>query len=668
MTTPRRALFLIVPLAILLLPIGIYLADSTTSSEEVARNVSVAGVPVGGMTEDDALLAVQAHEQALRQSTGVFVVNGQTFKMSPTSVGLTANTQRAVADAMSTRRTGNFVENFRSWVESFSTGEEVPLQVNFSDEAIDDHLDDWESAAIPNAAFEGAVWIANEEISRQYPLAGEKIEKVTARKTIIEQMSILDKTTASLAVVTSEPILTDADIDAAAEEMRSMIDSEITLTSNDVGFRATFFVDQLTRAVRADLNEAADALIVTFDEAAVVEILEPRRSEFEIQPVDAQFDIDLATSRISVIPGRAGTLLDTPALLVEMKQAALGSGVGPFPLIVGAQPSFTTETAESYTDLGLLASFTTNHPARQERVTNIQQMARDVDGAIVQPGAEWSINDHIGERTEAKGYVAAPAIINGVPYCCDHPANIGGGVSQFGTTLFNAVFFACLEDVEHRPHSLHFTRYPEGREATLGVPGPDVRFGNDTEAPVIIKTAYTDTSITVLMFGNNGGKTCTDVTHEREDIVEFEEELVADEEDELAPGQRRQERSGIDGFLVRVDRVVTYPDGQEEIDLQLVWRYQPLSELYTVHPCEVSGEPVSCPVQVPTLAGQTWEDALLALQELGLLAARVDEPVEDADLDGRVIGQDPAVGEWANSGSTVTLTIGSYSGGGEEEG
>ncbi len=665
MTAPRRAIFLLVPLGILLLPLAVYGIDRATSSDEIARNVSVAGVAVGGLTETDAVGAIQAHEEQLRQSTGVFSVNGETFKLSATSIGLTANTQRAVADAMVARRDGGFVSNFLAWIASFSEVEEVPLHLTFSESAIEDQLTQWESEAITNPAYEGDVWVEDGAIERQYPEAGEEIDRASAHAAIVEEMSTLDKQGVDLGVVVAQPTLTDDDIDAAAAEMAEMIDDPITLRSNDIGFRTSFTPDQLAYAVTATLTPEGDALEVSFDEARVLEILEPRRPDFEIQPVDARFDIDLATDRIRVIPARSGTLLDVPALLVEMKAAALGDGTGVFPLIVGAEPSFTTEEAESYTSLEKLAEFTTTHPAGEDRVINIHQIARDVDGAIVQPGAEWSLNEHVGQRTEAEGYVAAPAIINGEPYCCDHPANIGGGVSQFATTLFNTVFYACLEDIEHRPHSLSFARYPLGIEATLGYPHPDVIFRNDTDAPVIVKTAYTDTSITVKMYGDNGGKTCTAETSEKEDLVEFEEELVADEEDVVDPGERVKERSGIDGFLVRVARIVTYPDGRQEQDLSLTWRYLPLSERYIVHPCEVTGEPVNCPVPLPSVRGSTWEDALLELQELGLLAARVDEAVDDPDRDGVVLSQDPLPGEWVTAGSTIRLTVGAYDGGGD---
>ncbi|MEN8041844.1 MAG: VanW family protein, partial [Actinomycetota bacterium] len=643
---PRKAIFFLVPLAIALLPLAIYFADTASATDEVARNVTVAGVPIGGMNRADATLTVEAYENQLRTDTGVFLINGESFKLSPMSIDLTADIRSAIDAAFEARRDGSSFANLAAWVRSFSAPVDVSLTLTLDDQAVLDQLIAWESEAIPNPAFQGDVVVVDGVVVPHYPRAGKSLDHTTAHAAIVSAMSTLDKTDTVLEVVDSTPTLSDADVDAAAEEISLMIEDPITMISPEVGFRTTFKPEHLASAVQADINPDGSRLITSFNETRVLEILDPRRTEYEIEPIDAKFDINLETDEFTVVAGRSGTLLDTENLLIEMKQAALGSGTGKFPLLVGAEPDFTTQAAEAFTSLGPLAGFTTNHPARQPRVTNIHKMADTVNGAIVLPGEEWSINDHVGERTEAKGYVAAPAIINGAPYCCDHPANIGGGVSQFGTTLFNAVFYSCLEDVGHKPHSLYFTRYPMGREATLGVPGPDVRFGNNTEFPIVIATAYTDTSITVKMYGDNGGLTCADVTHDPEEIVPFEEELVADEEGVILPGEREQVRSGIDGFLVKVDRVVTYPDGHTETDLKLAHRYRPLSEQYLVHPCEVTGEPVNCPVQLPSLIDMTWDDAYTTLTDLGLSPIKVTGFVADESQHNVVLTQNTPPGEW----------------------
>jgi hypothetical protein len=161
----------------------------------------------------------------------------------------------------------------------------------------------------------------------------------------------------------------------------------------------------------------------------------------------------------------------------------------------------------------LVSQFTTYHPSGQARNININLIADMTNGAVVQPGEVFSLNERVGQRTEAKGFVRAGAIIGGVVYCCDSPTNIGGGTSQFATTLYNAIFFGAYDDVYHRPHSLYFSRYPVVREATLGWTSPDVKFKNDTAFPVTIRTSHTSTSITVQMWGDNEGRSVSTYTN-----------------------------------------------------------------------------------------------------------------------------------------------------------
>ncbi len=188
----------------------------------------------------------------------------------------------------------------------------------------------------------------------------------------------------------------------------------------------------------------------------------------------------------------------------------------------------------------VLSTFTTYYDRCSDpcRVTNIQLIGGTVDGTVVPPGEIFSVNDLVGIRTVEKGYVAAGAIIGGKLVCCDQPANIGGGTSQFATTLYNAIFFAGVEDVYHRPHSIWFSRYPMGREATLGFPGPDVKFRNTTDFPITIDVSYTETSITVSLIG------VSDVAHVK--------------------SIRTGSATTTNGGRVTIKQIVTYKDGRTE--------------------------------------------------------------------------------------------------------
>ena len=193
----------------------------------------------------------------------------------------------------------------------------------------------------------------------------------------------------------------------------------------------------------------------------------------------------------------------------------------------------------------LIGTFTTYHPCCAPRVTNIHRMAELIDGTVVPAGETFSLNDAAGERTRATGFVPAPAIVDG-----ELEDQLGGGVSQFSTTLFNAAWFAGLDIQKHQPHSLYISRYPPGREATLDWRSIDNVIRNDTKAPFVIRVRTTGTSITIGIYGHTGDREVSSVT-----------------------GERRPSDNG--GFRITVRRTI-HQDGEVQGTDTLNWIYRGL--------------------------------------------------------------------------------------------
>ncbi len=183
----------------------------------------------------------------------------------------------------------------------------------------------------------------------------------------------------------------------------------------------------------------------------------------------------------------------------------------------------------------LIGTFTTHYVPGQPRVTNIRRIARAIDGVVIAPGAQFSLNALAGERTAAKGYVKAPFIAEGNRL----EDSVGGGVSQFSTTMYNAAYFAGLAIDRHTPHSLFISRYPPGRESTLNFGSIDLLWTNDTKVPVFVRTSSDPTSVTVSLYGDNGGRRVR------------------------AESAARKPVSGGD-FSVVVTRVIRFADGRQK--------------------------------------------------------------------------------------------------------
>ena len=123
-------------------------------------------------------------------------------------------------------------------------------------------------------------------------------------------------------------------------------------------------------------------------------------------------------------------------------------------------------------------------------------VAQKVNGAIVQPGATFGLNEFTGPRGTAQGYVPAAIIQDGALSTA-----VGGGISQFATTIYNAAYFAGMGDVTHTPHSFYISRYPAGREATVFDGAIELAFSNDYDTGVLIETIWTPSDITVRLWG-----------------------------------------------------------------------------------------------------------------------------------------------------------------------
>ena len=130
----------------------------------------------------------------------------------------------------------------------------------------------------------------------------------------------------------------------------------------------------------------------------------------------------------------------------------------------------------------LISQFTTHHNCCESRVASVQFAARAIDGIVLAPGEVLSMLE----------------VLNG---------NVNNGVCQTSTTLFNAVWYGGLDEVEHRPHSVDFARYPQAIESTLIPWSVDLKFRNDTAYPLEIRAHYTGTSVTVELWGDNDGRT-----------------------------------------------------------------------------------------------------------------------------------------------------------------
>ncbi|WP_062954232.1 VanW family protein, partial [Nocardia farcinica] len=458
-----------------------YAADAALSAGEVPRGVVVAGVDIGGMDIDEADTRLRAALDGRADQEVPLRIGDVQDRMVPAAAGLGidwAGTWDRIG--------GQPINPVTRFISLFGT-RHVAVASTVDDAALDRQLDALKVHDQPTV--EGTIRFDSAQPVAVPPVPGRVLDRAAARTEMIEHWIEGDPLT--LPVVPAPLTVQPEAVDRALREIA------LPAVSGDVvfegkGARAVLTPQQIA-TVLSFTPDGQGGLAANYNHDAAVAALAPQLATSEIEPKDATFA--LTGGRPRVVPAVVGdkvnwakTLEQLPALLVAQQRTAQA-------VYEKVEPKLTTEAAEKLGIVEPMGEFTTSGFSGPSGV-NIRTVARKVNGAVVRPGETFSLNEFTGPRGTAEGYVESGIIDHGRPSTA-----VGGGISQFATTLYNAAYFAGLEDAGHTEHSYYISRYPAAREATVFDGAIDLKFRNNTESGVYIEAFATDSEVTVRLWG-----------------------------------------------------------------------------------------------------------------------------------------------------------------------
>jgi vancomycin resistance protein YoaR len=528
----RRAV--LVPAGAVAVLAAAYGVDLAASQGSIPRSTVVAGVDIGGLSPAAAATALEQDLAPRVTADHTVVADDVEATLSPVTAGITLDVGRTIdaADDHPLNPWTRLVTLFGDrTVEAVITDEDTALNAQIETVA----------AQVDRAPEDATIRIQGTTPSVVDPADGRELDREGAAAAIIAALASggdpgspielpVEVTPVNVGRAEAERVLD--------ETVEPALSAPVTVVGDD-GTSAEVPVAAIAASL-VFIPEEDGELVISVDPRALQTALGDALSAFGTPAKDAEFAISGNT--VSVVPSVDGTGVD-PAELAEQLLPLLTS---PAPRSVRAElgpvpAEFTTEEAQALGIKEEISSFTTRFTSPASG-TNIRVVAAEVDGALIMPGETFSLNTFTGPRGRAQGYVEAAVIQNG-----ELSKAVGGGISQFATTMFNAVFFAGLEDVFHKPHSFYISRYPAGREATVYEGAIDLVWRNDSDTGVYVDTAWTPGSLTVAFYGT-----------ERYEIQAIEgprtnhrEPTVQDKVDDgnCTP------QSGIPGFDITVTRI-----------------------------------------------------------------------------------------------------------------
>lgn len=472
-----------------LLALGLlYGADLLLSGDDIPRNTVVGGVQIGGLSQDEATERIT--DQLAGPVAGVRPVLALSTEgsLDAAAAGITLDVPATVAAA-----SGQPLNPITRVVALFGD-REVDVVLTVDDDMLDAAVEAL-AQTTDRAPVEGSIALEGITPVAVEPVVGQSLQRGEARTAILD-------------AVVGRPADPDTPIDLPAEEV------PVTTTLEDVqraidqfagpalaapitvvadGAAVDIPVEAIAAALRFTADEAGD-LQPGIDGAALSTAMGAGFDPLGVPAVDARFQI--VDGAMTVVPSVDGIMLDANALATGMLDVLFAPAPRQVAApLVPAPAELSTDAANALGIIEPVSTFTTNF-TNSASGTNIQVVAAEVDGALVRPGETFSLNGFTGPRTTAEGYVEAAIINNG-----EYTTGVGGGVSQFATTTFNAIFFAGLEDVFHKPHSYYISRYPAGREATVYYDSIDLSFRDDQPTGIYIQTIWEPGAITVTFWG-----------------------------------------------------------------------------------------------------------------------------------------------------------------------
>jgi vancomycin resistance protein YoaR len=459
------------------------------SPETLPAGTSISGVDVAGMTPGDARTMLERRSAELDRVPVTFVSSGQEWEVKPTSLLVETDWAAAVEAA---RQQGQGFGPFRGirrlGVRVF--GSDIVPRTHVSEEALEYTITRF-ARRIDRPRVEPELRLRGLEPVVTRSRTGRVLDRDAAAGVIVRSLAGFGRQPVQLPIRVDRPQLTARQLTQPQARVRTILSAHVDLAYGPGGWKLSRW-------------RLAQMLELPKDGSTAVRIAGPGATKFFAaiqktvdQPAkDASFAI-LSGNRVRVVPSGPGSVLDAAPTARRILAAALRPTNRIARVRVRSEaPEVTTTEAKAMGITGLVGAYETIYGGEANRIHNVQLVARLIDGKLIAPGSTFSFNGTTGERSEDKGFLEAPVIING-----ELQTGLGGGVCQVSTTVFNAAYEAGLPITSRTNHALYISHYPLGRDATVNYPDTDLKFKNDTERWLLVRTFVGSSSLTVALYG-----------------------------------------------------------------------------------------------------------------------------------------------------------------------
>lgn len=308
--------------------------------------------------------------------------------------------------------------------------------------------------------------------------------------------------------------------------------------------RGGFILNTFFTRVKLKYSPKIVPLSCDINEQNFTKLLRNIRNKIDEKPRDAFFYLD-NNNEINIAKEKKGVKVDDMKLRSTIKDSFFKNK---------SKTKIPVKILDIKMDTNFLKNLKIKHKliefstffnnANKNRTENLKLAAKKINGYILTPGEIFSFNKVVGKRSKENGYKKAPVFINGKT-----AYDIGGGVCQVSSTMYNAALLLDLEIVERRNHSRPVGYVPLGLDATVEYDLIDLKFRNNTNGTLVIFTMVRNDELKVIIYGSKKINKNISLSSEIMDVIP---PLVTIEEDRNQKKDSIRINKGKQGYKVRV--------------------------------------------------------------------------------------------------------------------
>jgi vancomycin resistance protein YoaR len=585
----------------------VLLTVRATHAERIFPAVTVADVPVGGMTIHQAAAALADRAEAIESSPMTFEHGDRSWTASLRDVGVSIDEDEALARVVGYGREASAFRRLRSVAAMARSGEQLAMPISLDYQQLDrwfDEIDQGLGTPPRNASVEiqGSTVVIVPEVD------GIVVDRDQARAEVESQLLNLKPIEAELPVSTKIATIRATDLEPARELLLRAMVNPVQVSS--AGGLWTLPTTDVARFLRQNVvigENGAPAIQLGLDREKLATWLDERLgAAIETEPVDAEVGWN-GERLISVEPSVDGVRLDAAKLAERVEGSFFGSGGTIEAPVTHIKPNIDSANLDKLGITTLLGSGQSNYSGSSDgRATNVAVGASLLNGTLIPPWGEFSFNESIGWIDEDKGFVEAQ-VIDGEKIGKD----IGGGICQVSTTVFRAAYLAGLPITEWWPHRFRigFYEYDDwkpGLDASILQPTEDpatwadFKFENPSSQWMLIESWTDGVNVVVNIYGADLGYEVESTGPTWGDKTQMlpPQEVI---DDELDPGTVSLAQVAGIGEELSHYRVVRDRNGEVLWERSFYTKYFPRGDVWKVSPDMKGQAPIDRDAKFPPL-------------------------------------------------------------------